>query len=219
MAIIIDLLPRSRDQCPQCGSRKPEEAEGGGRRWYVYSFFHNMLELILISLGCMAWFENTERVRELPHSSPNDRKRKREDHDDTDSEAEIKAKRLRSYSRKVQGFRNIRCRLVLERAAKGLHDAAVKLLLEGGNDMTKFGGDDSAGYIKVLSELRRFIDSAIIRDGTATDGQQSEQGCTDGEDKATSVQGVINFNGRITGRNVIAGPQTMKGGTTNLTFN
>jgi len=86
-------------------------------------------------------------------------------------------------------------------------------------DMTKFGGDDSAGYIKVLSELGRFIDSVTIGDGTAKDSQQGDPGCTDREDKATSAQGVINFNGRITGRNVIAGPQTMKGGATNFTFN
>jgi len=85
-------------------------------------------------------------------------------------------------------------------------------------DMTKFGGDDSAGYIKVLGELRRFVNSARAY-GTAKDCQKGDQGYTNRKEGTTSAQGIINFNGRITGRNVIPGLQTMKDGTTNLTFN
>jgi hypothetical protein len=80
-------------------------------------------------------------------------------------------------------------------------------------DMTKFGGDDSAGYIKVLSELRRFVESA-------NNMQQTNQSSGSAEKQAVSTPGGggINFYGAITGDKIIAGTQTT-GGTTNFTFN
>jgi len=86
-------------------------------------------------------------------------------------------------------------------------------------DMTKFGGDDSAGYIKVLSELRRFIKSAMNADAGARNVHQSSEGPNAGEEQALSSRGGINFYGAVTGDKVVAGTQTTHGGTTNFTFN
>lgn len=85
-------------------------------------------------------------------------------------------------------------------------------------DMTKFGGDDSAGYIKVLSELRRYIQSAVNTVGTAGRRQEGGNVSTEGERETGSGRGGIIFNGAITGHNVISGTQTTQGGTTNFTF-
>lgn len=85
-------------------------------------------------------------------------------------------------------------------------------------DMTKFGGDDSAGYIKVLSELRRYIQSAVNTAGTARRLQDGGKFSTNGEREKDAGRGGIIFNGAITGHNVIPGTQTMQGGTTNFTF-
>jgi hypothetical protein len=86
-------------------------------------------------------------------------------------------------------------------------------------DMTKFGSEDSAGYIKVLKELRRFIKSAASADMRDKNVSQGSEGLNTGEKQAPSSRGGINFYGPITGDKVIAGTQTTQGGTTNFTFN
>ena len=86
-------------------------------------------------------------------------------------------------------------------------------------DMTKFGGDDSAGYIKVLNELRRFVKRAASADTRAGNVYQGGEGPNTGEKQALSTRGGINFYGAVTGDKVVAGTQTTQGGVTNFTFN
>ncbi|MCJ1309582.1 hypothetical protein MMC25_003242 [Agyrium rufum] len=83
-------------------------------------------------------------------------------------------------------------------------------------NMTKFGGDDSAGYIKVVGELRRFVQSAMKLEAIAGDLYKGSNNFNAEEGTATSRSGGITFHGAIKGRNVIAGMQNA--GTTNLTF-
>ena len=86
-------------------------------------------------------------------------------------------------------------------------------------DMTKFGGDDSAGYIKVSNELRRFVKSASNADTRARNIYQGGEGSNTGQKQALLSRGGINFYGAVTGDKVVAGTQTTQGGTTNFSFN
>ncbi|KAL9082519.1 MAG: hypothetical protein Q9165_008868 [Trypethelium subeluteriae] len=82
-------------------------------------------------------------------------------------------------------------------------------------NMTKFGGDDSAGYVKTLSELRRFVERA-----EGEPGSSKLPGA--GETQVLPVYGGgIHFSGTVTagkGGKVVAGTQTTAGGTTNFNF-
>jgi pimeloyl-ACP methyl ester carboxylesterase len=81
-------------------------------------------------------------------------------------------------------------------------------------DMTKFSGRSDVGYGQVLGVLKRWIREG--QRGSQAAGSE-ERDSTAGR-KAHGGDGGIVFNGPISGRNVIAGTQTL-GGTTNFNFN
>jgi hypothetical protein len=85
-------------------------------------------------------------------------------------------------------------------------------------DMTKFCGDDSAGYLRIVGELLRYVESSKSIGGTT--GSPRASGVSSGgveRDSGLSNRG-ISITGAISGRNVVTGTQTT-GGTTNFTFN
>jgi hypothetical protein len=84
-------------------------------------------------------------------------------------------------------------------------------------EMTKFGGKDNAGYIKVLGELKRYVEGTQ----NIKKAPVNPEAASNNEPKANnpSPPGAIVFNGPITGHNVISGMNNASGANTTFNFN